>query len=318
MRKATPYNRQMSELHVVAGATGALGSAIVQQLCAEGLPVRALIRNRALAESMLPDGVELVEFDAIDAGSVKAICADASHVYHCVYSPDKLEHVASALAVAARDAKARLIFPSNADVYGPPQATPMTESHPLNAVTERGKWRASIEQSLYDLPDLDFVLLRLGTMYGAHIRGTFMSVIFESVLKDQKTFWLGALNAANSLVYVPDVAAAAVLLARAANASGQSWHIAHPDPLTGEQFMSKVWTHYGKTPNYGLRSATLFKVVGALVPDARRLSQVLYQFEKPFVLSSAKFAERFPSFEFTPHDVGVQDTVDWFKDEYGN
>jgi nucleoside-diphosphate-sugar epimerase len=307
----------MSELHVVAGATGALGSAIVQQLCAEDLPVRALVRNTQLASSMLPDELEIVEFDALDAASVKAGCEGATHVYHCVYSPDKLDIVASALAVAARNANARLIFPSNADVYGHPQTNPMTESHPQVAVTERGKWRAAIEKSLYDAEGLEFVLLRLGTLYGAHIRGTFMSVVFESMLKDMKTFWLGALNSPNSLAYIPDVAAAAVLLARAPDAAGQVWHIAHPEPLTGEQFMTKVWMLGGKTPNYGLRTATLFKVVGALVPDARRLSQVLYQFEKPFVIGGDKFATRFPSFEFTSHDVGIQDTVNWFIEEYG-
>jgi nucleoside-diphosphate-sugar epimerase len=307
----------MSELHVVAGATGALGSAIIQQLCAEELPARALVRNTALASSMLPDSVDVVEFDALNPESVETACAGATHIYHCVYSPDKLDVVASALAVAARKAGARLIFPSNADVYGPPQANPMTESHPQIAITERGKWRAAIEKSLYDADGLEFVLLRLGTLYGAHIRGTFMSVVFDSMLKNTKTFWLGSLNSPNSLAYIPDVAAAAVLLARAPDAAGQAWHIAHPEPLTGEQFMTKVWTLGGKPPNFGLRTATLFKVVGALVPDAKRLSQVLYQFEKPFVIGGAKFAARFPSFEFTPHDIGIQDTVDWFIEEYG-
>jgi nucleoside-diphosphate-sugar epimerase len=306
----------MSELHVVLGATGALGSAIVNQLCADELPVRTLVRNPALAASMLPDNVEIVQFDAHDAAQMRAGCAGATHLYHCVYSPDKLGVIAETLAAIAREQRARLVFPSNADVYGPALSNPINETHPHAATTERGKWRMAIERALLDAPDIELVILRLGAMYGAHIRGSYMSVVFESAHKNQKTFWLGALDAPSSLIYAPDAAAAAVLLARAPDTAGQSWHVVNPEALTGAQFMTKVWDANGSTPNFGVRSATLFKLVGSLVPDAKRLAQVLYQFEKPFVLDSAKLCTRFPSFAFTPHDLGIQDTVDWFRAEF--
>ncbi len=309
----------MSELHIVLGGTGALGSALVHQLCAEGRPVRALVRNRELAESMLPEATEIVAFDALEAQQVLDGCAGGSVLYNCVYAPEQLGNLAESLVAAAKRTHARLIFPSNADVYGPPEVLPIPESHPHAASTERGKWRAAIEQALLDAHqagDIETVILRLPALYGAHIRGSFMSVLFDSALRNKKAFWLGSLDAPTNMAYMPDVAAAAVLLADAADSAGQAWHVPGPEPLTGNAFLKKVFAAFGKPENIGVRTGLVFKLVGALVPDAKRLAQVLYQFEKPFVLDGAKFAARFPSFAYTPHDIGIQDTVDWFQAEF--
>lgn len=51
---------------LVAGATGGVGRAVVQQLAAQGIPVRALVRDGVKASGMLPaagqgGGVEIVE-----------------------------------------------------------------------------------------------------------------------------------------------------------------------------------------------------------------------------------------------------------------
>jgi hypothetical protein len=46
--------------------------------------------------------------------------------------------------------------------------------------------------------------------------------------------------------------------------------------------------------------------------------EVMYQFEQPFVLDGSKFAEAYPDFEYTPHDIGIADTVEWYKAFFGN
>lgn len=62
---------------VVAGATGETGRRIVAQLMAkEGVSVRALVRDREKAQSLLPDTVELVVGDVLDSASLAAATAD--------------------------------------------------------------------------------------------------------------------------------------------------------------------------------------------------------------------------------------------------
>ncbi|KAI7842437.1 hypothetical protein COHA_004076 [Chlorella ohadii] len=71
-----PISRQLPEADerfgglkvLVAGATGGVGKAVVQQLAAQGIPVRALVRDGVKAAGMLPaagqgGGVEIVEGD---------------------------------------------------------------------------------------------------------------------------------------------------------------------------------------------------------------------------------------------------------------
>jgi uncharacterized protein YbjT (DUF2867 family) len=57
----------------VAGAGGGVGRAVVQQLSAQGVPVRALVRDSVRASKVLPGasaGVEVVEGDVYDYQSV--------------------------------------------------------------------------------------------------------------------------------------------------------------------------------------------------------------------------------------------------------
>lgn len=58
---------------LVAGATGGVGKAVVQQLVAQGVPVKALVRDGVKAAGMLPPasrGVEIVEGDVYKFGTI--------------------------------------------------------------------------------------------------------------------------------------------------------------------------------------------------------------------------------------------------------
>jgi uncharacterized protein YbjT (DUF2867 family) len=61
---------------LVAGATGQTGRQIVDQLLKSGVTVRALVRDRAKAQSELPTDVEIVTGDVLNPGSLSAALAD--------------------------------------------------------------------------------------------------------------------------------------------------------------------------------------------------------------------------------------------------
>ena len=61
---------------LVAGATGQTGSRIVEQLLAEGIAVRALVRDRQRAEAGLPDGVEVAVGDVLEPATLDAALED--------------------------------------------------------------------------------------------------------------------------------------------------------------------------------------------------------------------------------------------------
>ncbi|MEB3289516.1 MAG: SDR family oxidoreductase [Leptolyngbya sp.] len=57
---------------LVAGATGETGSRLVKQLLTRGVPVRALVRDRASAQAQLPPEVEIVQGDVGNTASLQA------------------------------------------------------------------------------------------------------------------------------------------------------------------------------------------------------------------------------------------------------
>jgi len=69
-----------SDPHVVLGASGAIGGAVVRELASQGHRVRAVSRGGGGPE--VP-GVKIHRGDITSAGGAKAACEGAHVVYHC-------------------------------------------------------------------------------------------------------------------------------------------------------------------------------------------------------------------------------------------
>src|SRR4051812_33269514 len=67
-------------MNLVVGASGTVGSMLVERLAASGQPVRALVRNPEAAARMRALGAEAVEGDLKDAESLKRACDGAKRV----------------------------------------------------------------------------------------------------------------------------------------------------------------------------------------------------------------------------------------------
>jgi nucleoside-diphosphate-sugar epimerase len=307
----------MSELHTVFGASGALGSAVIHHLEAEGIPIRAVARNTERASDILPDGIEIVECDALDGIQVIDACKDSAVIYNCLYVGDQMKAATTSLLEGARQAGAKMVNPGNALIYGPLQQVPVTEDHPQKPTSRRGVARKELEDMLMEANakgDVQVVIPRLSTFYGAHVHGTFMSAIFETARAGGKAVWFGRLDQPHDMIYLPDAAAACVLLATNDDAYGQVWHVPGAGALTGEQFIRQVFEAFGQPPKVGSRGRTFFQLAGVVAPRIKDLVEVLYQFEQPFVMDGHKFAAEYPDFEYTPHTTGIEDTVNWYRE----
>jgi len=71
--------RTENDLHVVLGASGGTGNAIVRHLADRGHRVRAVSRK---GEAGLPAGVEAVAADIMDPEQARRACEGAAVAYH--------------------------------------------------------------------------------------------------------------------------------------------------------------------------------------------------------------------------------------------
>jgi nucleoside-diphosphate-sugar epimerase len=121
----------------------------------------------------------------------------------------------------------------------------------------------------------------------------------------------------HSLNHLPDVARALLTLGTRPEAPGETWHLPAAEPVTGQAFVELIASALGRpvkvtaTPRLALRLAGLFD------PRARESAEMLYQWERPFVLDASKFQHAFGPFQPTPHPQAVATTVTWFQQRAG-
>ena len=123
-------------MHVVFGAAGALGAAIVQNLAQQNKAVRAVVRDVGRARKVLPSSTEILVADVSKPDSIKPAFQNASVIYHCVnVCYDKwtevMPLVTSNILEGAIETQANVVFPGNVYVYGRLQKVPATEDHAL-------------------------------------------------------------------------------------------------------------------------------------------------------------------------------------------
>jgi nucleoside-diphosphate-sugar epimerase len=314
----------MRETHVVFGACGALGSAIVRALVADGEPVRSVVDDEEEAKEILPPGTAVVYGDATDPDGARRACRGATIIYHCVNVAhiqwlQLMPQMHETIIDAARESRALVVFPGNVMGYGPFQQLPANEEHPLAAETRKGRLRNAMEQRLmqvHEAGEISAVIPRFPDLYGPNVTNPQMAPLFRSALSGKTGTWPGKLDVPHDLLYVDDAARACLLLASTPTTRGQVWHVPGPGPLTGRQFIEMVFEAGGNRPKTRALGRTLFRFFGALIPNAGEMAEILYLYEQPMVLDGSKFASAFPSFSYTPHREAIRRTVEWFSEYY--
>ena len=75
-----------SRTALVTGATGFIGGRLATELADRGWRVRCLVRNRKRAQRLADRGLELVEGDVLDPGSLRGSGEGAEVAYYLVHA----------------------------------------------------------------------------------------------------------------------------------------------------------------------------------------------------------------------------------------
>jgi nucleoside-diphosphate-sugar epimerase len=310
-----------ASLHVVLGAAGGTGSAVVRELAGRGWKVRAVTRGGA---ANVPEGVEDLAADVGTIDGARRACEGASVVYYCAqpdYSrwPQLFPPMTHAILDGAAAAGAKLVFADNLYAYGPGDG-PMTERTPQRAQGPKGRIRIEMADAVLSAQADGKVRCTIGRSsdyYGP--RGTATTLgdnIMKPALHGKRARWLGSLDQPHTCSYLEDMARALATLAERDEADGQVWHLPAADPLTGRQFLTLIFEAAGHRPKIGVASRPMIRLAGLFSPLLRELNETLYQFEQPFISDASKFERVFGPFQPTPHAEAVQRTVDWFRRRY--
>lgn len=257
----------MSRHALVTGATGLVGSHLVEQLAADGWTVRALVRDPRSAAWLRELGAsDFARGDVLDAPSIAGAAAGCEVIFHTAaaiipaaatwesYRATNVGGTESVIA-AARASGARLLHVSSVAVYGPQgryradgQVT--TEDAPMPPIPEEAFYARSKRESeqlvlaAHERGEIWAAAIRPDVIYGKRDRNfiprmaTLFSRLHAFPLPGGGKNTLAIINAAS-------VADAAIRAAASDIAGGRAYNVANEGDTTLREFVALAATGLG-------------------------------------------------------------------------
>ena len=308
----------MNELHVVFG-TGPLGLAVMRELRRRDKRVRMINRSsRVRFEKDLQ--TEVGGIDAADPARTREVCEGAAVVYHCVGLPyprwKEFPSIAAGIVEGAASAGARLVYADNLYAYGAVDR-PMTEDLPLRAATTKGRIRAGIAQSLMSAHNAGKVRVAIGR--GSDFFGPFVtdaavigSRVFGRALAGKSARVIGDADRLHTYTFIDDFGKALVTLGEREEALGKAWHVPSAPAVTTRRFVEHIYAALGRPAKLSVAPRFAITLLGLFDDNLREVREMLYQFERDFVMDSSRIESAF-GLQATPPHVAIQQTLAWYR-----
>ena len=292
---------------VVVGP-GQVGAAVAAEAARAGHEV--VVASRSGSGPDVP-GVDRVALDVSSLAATMDLCRDAAVVVNAANPayhrwPELWPPIARALLAGAEAGGAVLATVSNLYGYGPVDV-PMTEQLPLAATTVKGRVRADMWREAS-------AAHQAGRVRAFEVRGSdylcpgsqslFGDRTMRPLLAGRTVRLLGDLDQPHSWTSPVDVARTVVRLAADERAWGSAWHVPSAPPRTQREVVGDLAAAAGVTPRVAAVSRAVLRLGGVFSPLLRELPEMLYEFDRPFVLDS-RAAERTFDLAATPWDEQV-------------
>lgn len=296
-------------LHTIVGA-GQVGTRLAEILVASGQPVRLLSRSGRHVE-----GATGVAVDASDRAALLAATADADVIYNCLNPayhrwPQDWPPMADNLLVAATGKT--LVTLSN--LYGYGEVTrPMTEDLPLTAHTRKGGVRARMWQdalAAHEAGRLRAVEVRASDYIGeAGDQVVFGSRVVPRIRSGKPVQLMGSADQPHTWSYTADVAQLLATVATDERALGRAWHVPSNAPRTQREVVADLADALDvPSPKIRTAGSVALRTLGVFNPAVKELAEMLYEFDRPFVMDSTAAQETF-GLKPTPWQTVIAETV---------
>ncbi|HEX5808873.1 MAG TPA: NAD-dependent epimerase/dehydratase family protein [Anaerolineales bacterium] len=310
----------MKAKHVVLG-TGALGRAVAEELIKRGESVRLVNRSGTMAEMLM--GAEVIASDLYDPARVREVTRDAKVVYqasqpHYHEWVEKFPPLQTAIIEGLAGSNARLVIVENVYMYGDTRGKPMSEEMPYRAHTRKGRVRAEISNAAFAAHKAGRVRVtaaRGGNFFGPWGTDSTMGArAFYPLLRGKPAQLIGRTDLPHTHTYVKDFGTALVTLGENEKADGQAWHVPNDRPCMTQNELVRM---FAEEAGIDLKVKSMGKAMMALgglfIPEARETVEMMYEFNKPFVIDSSKFEKTF-GMKATPVHEAIRETVRWFRE----
>lgn len=305
-----------SELHVVLG-TGPLGVATAEALLRRGHRVTMVNRS---GRADAPAGAAVVKADLYDAASVRQVVTGATAVYQCAQPryhewTTKFAPLQTAIIDGVAATGAKLIVAENLYMYGAVD-DPIHEDLPYAAHTRKGRLRARMAEQLaaaHTSGKIRFAAARGSDFYGPGVLGSTLGErVFLPALAGKAAQMTGRLDVSHSYTYIGDFGETMAILGERDEALGRHWHAPTAPARTQDEIVALIFAELGLPVRRTAMGRVMMAIGGLFIPEARETVEMLYEFERPFVVTGERVTRAFGQ-RPTPLEEGLARTVAWYR-----
>jgi nucleoside-diphosphate-sugar epimerase len=310
----------MAERLGLVGAAGAMGRSVGQALAGRGKAFRVIGRSAGGLEQSfrgLP-GVERVTWNPEDTASVRIAVRGLDTLIYLVGVPYHQfdQHpvvMRQTLDGAIAEGVQRMVLVGTVYPYGMPRTARVTEDHPREPHTFKGRMRKAQEELLLEADAAGRIrgtILRLPDFYGPHIEKSFLHDMFAAALSGRTANLIGPIDTPHEFIFVPDVGPVLLDLADRPQAYGRWWHLGGAGTITQREFASKVFAAVGHAPRLRVAGKTTLRLVGLFNPLMRELVEMSYLHTSPVVLDDSALQRLLGPVKKTSYDEGIRKTLE--------
>ncbi|HQQ76136.1 MAG TPA: NAD-dependent epimerase/dehydratase family protein, partial [Thermoanaerobaculia bacterium] len=252
--------RRASGVHLVTGAGGFIGRALVESLAAGGEPVRAMFRTPPQA---LPSGAESITADLSDPLALRRAVAGCDSVFHLAgkahdldaatrsdaFRAANVDGTRSILEAALEAGTASFVFASSVKAMGEGGEECLDEEAPASPRSPYGRSKLEAEGLVLEAgarSRMRATVLRLPLVYGPRMKGNLLSML-DAI---ESGFFPPLPGVANrrSLASVGDVVQAFRLSAAAPAAAGRTYLVTDGVDYSSRGIYDAMREALGKRP----------------------------------------------------------------------
>jgi nucleoside-diphosphate-sugar epimerase len=306
------------QLHVVIGA-GPLGAATARALRKRGHQVRILSRS---GRGMAPAGAELRAVDVYDTAALRTALGGAQAVYQCAAPAyeDWVKHFLPfqrAIVAGLADSEPTLIVAENLYMYGAVDG-PIHRDLPYAATTRKGRVRAAAARELeqaHERGEIRYAAARGADFFGPGVRNSMLGErVFAAALAGKTAQAVGNIDLPHSYTYIEDFGEALAVLGEREEASGRAWHVPNAPARSTRAIIEGIFELLEQPARISSMGRLMMRIGGLFIPAARESVEMMYQFERPFIVDSNAYKAAFGDHS-TPLDEALAATLDWYRSQ---
>ena len=305
------------------GAAGAIGRSLADELKKRNQPYRVVGRDRSRIEKAFGHEplAEITTWNPDDPASVREAARGIDTIIYLVgvpYNHFELhpKTMQQTLDGAIAEGVRRILLIGTVYPYGSPVTARVTEGHPRNPVTFKGKMRKEQEDLLLAADaagKIEGVVLRLPDFYGPDVEKSFLYRVFKAAAHGGTADMIGPIDTQHEFVYVPDVGPVALDLAARPEAHGRWWNFAGPGATTQQQMAEMAFAVTGRKPKLRVAGKTMLRIVGLFNPEMKEMVEMHYLQTTPVLMDDNALVKLLGNVKKTSYAEGVRQSMEFYQ-----